>query len=102
MGGTTGPVGKLTVLVAILNQSPQARRHHPVKDSCGTAWDDGRDDDPGDSQQTLSRIVCRWPPHGRQGLALRRPGDGRGDGERRAVDDWLRRRSTVAMTLIAG
>jgi hypothetical protein len=30
MGGTTGPVGKLTALVAILNQSPQARRHHPV------------------------------------------------------------------------
>ena len=37
-----------------------------------------------------------------EGTAPRRPGDGRGDGERRAGDDWLRRRSTVAMTLIAG
>jgi hypothetical protein len=57
-------------------------------------------------QVTVSRrsanIVCQCPPHGRQGLAPRRPGDGRGDGERRAVDDWLRRRSTVAVTLIAG
>jgi DNA recombination-mediator protein A len=45
------------------------------------AWDDG----PGDGEQTLSRIVCRWPPHDRQGLAPRRPGDGRGDGERTAT-----------------